>query len=57
MFSITPPEPPLLPKLLPTEAPSKVVAMCEHNSRLFVATERVIYERLGDGKLHPLIFA
>lgn len=37
------------------DAPHRVVSMCEHKGRLFVATERRVYE-LVDGALRPLVF-
>jgi hypothetical protein len=37
------------------DAPARVVSMCEHKGRLFVATEQRVYEMV-DGKWHPMVF-
>ncbi len=34
----------------------KIVAMCEHKGRLFVATEHRVYEKTEGGELRALVF-
>lgn len=37
------------------DAPHPIVAMCEHNGRVFLATQQRVYE-LVDGLWRPMIF-
>jgi hypothetical protein len=40
-----------------TLTPQRIVAMTSHSGRLFLATDRRVYELLADGKWYPMEFA